>query len=170
MNASDVMTRAVQSCGAGENLQRAAQIMWENDCGIVPVVDGEGRVVGMVTDRDICMAAYTQGRPLWQIPVSASMAKKVHGVRESDPVEVVEALMREVRVRRVPVLDADGRLKGILSMNDLARHVHRPAGRKGIGLSSDSVVQTLAAICEPQAAPKAVGAKGNAKRAQQPSA
>jgi CBS-domain-containing membrane protein len=126
--------------------------MWENDCGVVPVIDGDGRVVGMMTDRDICMAAYTQGQPLWQITVSNAMAKEVHGVRENDRLEAAEGLMRRVRVRRVPVLDGDGRLKGILSMTDLARHTHRTVGRKSNGLSGDSIVQTLAAICEPQAA------------------
>jgi len=155
MNASELMTTVVKSCGTNDNLQRAAQIMWETDCGVVPVVDGDGRVAGMITDRDICMAAYTQGQPLWQIPVSNAMAKQVHGVRENDQLEAVETLMQRVRVRRVPVLDGDGRLKGILSMNDLARHAHRSAGRKTNGLSGDSIVQTLAAICEPTAAAKA---------------
>jgi len=149
MNASEMMTAAVKSCGTNDNLQRAAQLMWENDCGVVPVVDGDGRVAGMITDRDICMAAYTQGRPLWQIPVSNAMAKQVHSVHENDSLEAVEGLMRQARVRRVPVLDGDGRLKGILSMNDLARHSHR-SGQKSNGLSGDSVVKTLAAICVPR--------------------
>jgi CBS domain-containing protein len=61
---TDLMTTNAKSCGTMDNLERAAQIMWENDCGVVPVVDGSERVVGMVTDRDICMAAYTQGQPL----------------------------------------------------------------------------------------------------------
>jgi CBS domain-containing protein len=155
MNVSELMTKAVQSCSTNDNLQRAAQIMWENDCGAAPVVDGDGRVVGMITDRDICMAAYTQGQPLWQIPVSAAMAKQVHGVTENDPLEVVETMMRRVRVRRVPVLDGAGRLRGILSMNDLVRRAHHSVGRKANGLSSDSVVQTLAAICAPHAAASA---------------
>jgi CBS domain-containing protein len=163
MNVSDLMTAAVKSCGTNDNLQRAAQLMWENDCGIVPVVDGDGRVVGVITDRDICMAAYTHGQPLWQLPVSDAMAKQVHGVMENDPLDVVETLMRRVRVRRVPVLDANGRLKGILSMNDLVRHAHRSAGRKGNGLSGDSIVQTLAAICE--AHPTARTAEPTAKAA-----
>jgi CBS-domain-containing membrane protein len=119
---------------------------------LLPVVDGEDRVVGMITDRDICMAAYTHGQPLWQIPVSNAMAKEVHGVRENALVEVAEGLMRRLRIRRVPVLDGDGRLKGILSMNDLARHAHRSAGHKHDGLSGDRIVQTLAAICEPRGA------------------
>jgi CBS domain-containing protein len=149
MNASDLMTTAVKSCSPSDDLQRAAQIMWESDCGIVPVVDDQRRAIGMITDRDICMAAYTHGLPLWQLQVSDAMAKHVHGVREEDPLEVVETLMRRVRVRRVPVLDADGRLKGILSMNDLARYGHRSAGRSQDGLSGDSIAQTLAAISEP---------------------
>jgi CBS-domain-containing membrane protein len=148
MNASELMTTSVKSCSNSDTLQRAAQLMWEDDCGAVPVVDADNRVVGIVTDRDICMAAYTQGRPLWQIPISSAMAKKVHGVRESDPIEVVETLMQRAQIRRVPVLDGDGRLKGILSMNDLARRAHH-AGRKD-GLSGDSIVQTLAAISAPR--------------------
>jgi CBS domain-containing protein len=163
MNVSDLMTTAVRSCGTSDNLQLAAQIMWESDCGIVPVVDGDGRVVGVITDRDICMAAYTQGLPLWQIRVPSAMANHVHGVRETDPLEVVEALMRRVQVRRVPVLDEDGRLRGILSMSDTARHAHRSAGRKANGLSRDSIAQTLSAICEPHpvARAKEPAAKGS---------
>jgi len=162
MIASEVMTRAVQSCGPNDTLQRATQIMWEHDCGVVPVVDGDNRVIGMITDRDIAIAAYTQGRSLWQIPVSSAMAKQVHGVRENDDLDAVETLMRRVQVRRVPVLDADGRLKGVLSMNDLARHAHRGNGRKSDGLRADSIAQTLAAVCEPrrtQAATKEAPAK-----------
>jgi len=151
MNASDVMTKAVCCCSTNDSLQRAAQIMWENDCGAVPVVDAENRVVGMITDRDICMATYIQGRPLWEIPVGSTMAKHVHGVQETDPIEAVEALMSRVQVRRVPVLDGGGQIKGILSMNDLARHAHRSAGRKTNGLGDDSIVKTLAAISEPRA-------------------
>ncbi len=147
MNASDLMTKTVCSCSPDDSLQRAAQLMWEADCGALPVVDGENRVVGMITDRDIAMAAYTRGRALWEIPVHGAMAKHVHGVREDDSIDVIEALMSRVRVRRVPVLDGDGRLKGILSMNDLARHTQR-SGRKADGLRPDNIVHTLAAICE----------------------
>jgi CBS domain-containing protein len=148
-NVSDLMTTAVRSCTTGDNLQRAAQIMWESDCGVVPVVESDGRLVGMITDRDICMAAYTQGKPLSHIGVFYAMAKEVHGVHDTDRVEAAEDLMRRVRVRRVPVLDRDGRLKGILSMNDLARHVRRsPVGRSASGLSTDRIAWTLAAICE----------------------
>jgi CBS domain-containing protein len=148
VNVADLMTTPVRSCDTHDTLQRAAQIMWENDCGVVPVVDGQGHLIGMITDRDICMAAYMQGRPLSEIHVSNAMATAVHGVRETDPVEVAEDLMRHVRVRRVPVLDEGGRLTGILSMNDLARHARLSASGKTPGLSANRITQTLAAICE----------------------
>jgi CBS domain-containing protein len=59
----ELMTRDVKTCGCADMVEHAAHIMWTRDCGCVPVVDGDGHVVGMVTDRDVCMAAYTQGRP-----------------------------------------------------------------------------------------------------------
>lgn len=166
MNASEVMTTAVQSCRADDNLQRAMQIMWDHDCGVVPVVDAENRVIGMITDRDVAVAAYTQGRPLWQIPVSSAMAKKVHGVEATDSLEMVETLMRRVHVRRVPVLDGQGTLRGIISLNDLARHSQRGAGRKADGLRADSIARTLAAVCEPHGKP-IIGESKVAKTAAQ---
>jgi CBS domain-containing protein len=156
MNVSELMTTPVTTCAHDDKLQRAAQLMWDGDCGAIPVVHGEGHLVGMITDRDICMAAYTRGLALWQIPVSEAMSKEVHSVRTKDSVEQAEAVMKSARIRRVPVLDGEGRLVGILSMNDLARQAQQAVGgaRKN-GLSADSVAQTLAAICEPQVAKSA---------------
>jgi CBS domain-containing protein len=123
-------------------LDRAAQIMWENDVGVVPVTDEHGRVISVLTDRDICMAAYTQGRPLHAIPVAIASSQKLFAVRPSDTIEVAEQLMREHQVRRLPVTNGDGRLAGILSLNDLARHTGRRAG----GVTADEVAGTLQAI------------------------
>ena len=61
MKVGDLMTKDVKACSQHDSLNRAAQLMWENDCGSVPVVDSDSKVVGMLTDRDICMAAYTKG-------------------------------------------------------------------------------------------------------------
>lgn len=155
MNVADLMTREVRSCRANDSVQSAARIMWENDCGAVPIVDGDERVIGMITDRDACMAAYTQGQPLWNIVISSAMSDQVHVVREADPIDVVETLMRNARVRRAPVVDGNGRLRGIVSMSDLARHVHRSNGRKPDGLGAATIVQTLATICEPRRIEKA---------------
>ena len=151
MNVSDLMTKNVQSCGIHDNLQRAAQIMWEADCGCVPVVDDNHRVVGLLTDRDICMAGYTQGKTYAEIPVSTAMAKQVFGVTEGDLLDTAEALMRDKQIRRLPVLDDAGELRGILSLNDLARRNQPTRSRQSDGLSGDTIAQTLAAICAPHA-------------------
>lgn len=152
MNVSHLMTTDVRTCGPADDLQRAAQIMWEHDCGVVPVVDAERHVLGMVTDRDVCMAAYTQGTPLRAIPVSRVMSKMVHSVREGDGLDIVEDVMRAYQVRRVPVLDAGGKLVGLVSLNDLARHAEAGT-RRAEGPGRHGIVQTLAGICAHQHAP-----------------
>jgi CBS domain-containing protein len=144
----NLMTQNPRSCHVSDHLDAPARIMWETDCGAVPVVDDSQRVVGIVTDRDICMAAYTRGQPLWSIPVEVAMAREVVTCGSNEDVESAESAMRERRVRRLPVVDTDRRLVGMLSLNDLAREaVHD--GHTGTPRSAD-VTRTLAAICEPR--------------------
>jgi CBS domain-containing protein len=121
MQIKEIMTSPVASCPASATTDDAARLMWEFDCGIVPVVDDDGRLAGVITDRDICMAAYTQGVRLAAIPVTSAMARQVVAAHLEDTVESVESLMRASQIRRVPVLDRDNRLAGIVTMNDLAR-------------------------------------------------
>jgi CBS domain-containing protein len=153
MNVREIMTSTVETCRWDDDLARAAQIMWEHDCGCVPVVDHEQKVVGVLTDRDICMAAYTQGRKLSEIPVSTAAAHKVLSCTPDDAIETAEAIMRNGQVRRLPVLDGGGRLAGMLSLGDVARHVS--ATGKGNGLSTDSIAFTLAAISQAPPGPAA---------------
>jgi CBS domain-containing protein len=120
--------------------------MWDFDCGVIPLVDGEGRLAGIITDRDLCMAAMTQARPLHDIPTASAMAKEVVRCHPDDPVEAVEAQMRENRIRRVPVVDAEGRPVGVFAMNDLARLAAR-AKRSGV---DREFVRTLASVCHPR--------------------
>jgi CBS domain-containing protein len=150
MSVADIMTREVRTCSASDSLNRAAQLMWENDCGALPVVDAEGKAIAMITDRDICMAAYTQGQALTTALVSTAASRGIETVRETDSVDTAEALMEKHQIRRVPVVDADGKPIGLVSMNDLARRAY-PVGRKHDGLAADAVVRTLAAICRPSA-------------------
>jgi CBS domain-containing protein len=145
MMITQVMTPNPKACSMDDSLDRAAQIMWEHDCGCVPLVDAAGKAVGMITDRDVCMAAYTQGRALWQMSVGLAASRTLISVRETDSVDAAQKLMQENRVRRLPVVDAQGRLVGVLSMNDIARRAH--TGHRHGDLSADSVVRTLAAIC-----------------------
>jgi CBS domain-containing protein len=145
MVVADFATRNVYTCRTTDSAARAAHLMWEHDCGCIPLVDDSGMLVGLVTDRDLCMAAYVQGRPLDRIELSGLTARSVVTVRGSDPVDTAEALMRKHRVRRVPVVDVDGRPIGILSLSDLATQMHLGED----GLNAAHIVETLAALARP---------------------
>ena len=147
MNVSDVMHRVVHTCSVDETLDRVARVMWEHDCGSVPLTDASGKLVAIVTDRDVCMAAYTQGQPLTRIVASTAASRSVATVRENATIDTVESLMRDHQVRRIPVVDAAERPVGIVTLNDLVLHAH-PGGRRREGLSAESITKTLAAICE----------------------
>jgi CBS domain-containing protein len=145
MNVSSLIRRDVTSCTIHDNLERAAQLMWEHDIGCLPVIDDQGHVAGMITDRDACMAAYTQGAPLRAIPVTTAMASRVYSCREADDVDAVEKVMREHQIRRMPVIDGQGHPIGIISLNDIAL-----AASTGTVPARD-VVATLAAVNAPRA-------------------
>jgi len=142
VKAESLMTLDTQACRAEDSLHRAAQLMWENDCGSVPVVDSDRRVIGMITDRDICMAAFTQRGDLHSHPVSSAMSHQAHSCSPGDSVSVAEHLMREQQIRRIPVVD-DGELVGMLSLNDIALGAADPHN----DLIFDEVGRTLASIC-----------------------
>lgn len=154
MKVEQLMTHEVKVCTESDTLNRASQLMWESDCGCIPVIstNGDGRVVGILTDRDIAMAAYTQGRQLWAIPVATAMARKVISCHANDGITQAEALMRDNRVRRLIVLDQNECLVGILSLNDVAREAQREAstGRR-VEVTGEGVSETLASICQPHA-------------------
>ncbi len=152
-----LMHKDVKTCAASDMLDRAAQIMWEGDVGIVPVTDAKGRVISVITDRDICMAAYTQGKALHAIPVSIASSRKLFAIRPGDSVEIAEQKMREHQVRRLPVTDGDGRLAGILSLVDLARNTSRRTG----GITADEVASTLQAIATTTAPPRGAGQRSS---------
>jgi CBS domain-containing protein len=123
--------------------------MWEADVGALPVVDREQRLVGMITDRDICMAAYTRGKRLSEMRVEQAMAHEVHAVLDTEGVMVAEDLMNAWQIRRLPVVTPARRLIGIVSLMDLARHVHRSELHVADGLSGDTVARTLAGVGRP---------------------
>jgi CBS domain-containing protein len=153
MRAENLMTREVACIGLNQSLNDAAKLMWEHDCGCVPVVGDSGEVIAMITDRDISMAAYTQGKSLCDIPVRSAMSKQLYSCRPGDSVTHVEGLMQTHKVRRIPVLDDASHLLGIISLNDLARACC--SGVKGV--ATRDLGATLGAISSPSslAAPAA---------------
>lgn len=150
MQIEQLMTSDVRTCGSEDSLALAAQAMWERDCGCVPVIDAERKVVGMLTDRDVCMAAWIRGCNLHELRVRDAMSPRVVACRIDEEIEVAEALMREYGVRRLPVVDLVGRLAGVLSLADLAREARRENGRLWRDVDSFGVALTLAGICEPR--------------------
>ncbi len=155
MKVEKIMSPDVKFCLESDNLNRAAQLMWENDCGFVPVIagDGEAKLTGVLTDRDICMAAYIQGRPLFEIPVTSAMAHKVISCKAGDDIRLAEVLMKENRVRRLAVTNDQGALVGVGSINDLALEAERElgAGKGAPELAETEVAETLAAVSEHRA-------------------
>lgn len=148
MKVKDLMATEVKCCAGYDTLNSAAQLMWEHDIGCVPVIDNDRRVIGMLTDRDICMAAYTQGVALSGAPVTSAMSKQVFACAPDDEVAVAEKLMREQQVRRLPVLDGQGRLARIISLNDIAREGAREAELKRAREVTDAeIAQLLTSVC-----------------------
>jgi CBS domain-containing protein len=117
MQVQRIMNREVKTCRPHEPLNTAAQIMCDTPCGAVPVVDEQGRPVGFFTHRDVCMAAYTQNKPLTELPVEGAMARKPVCCRAEDD---LDSAARQHHSRRVPVVDRNGILVGLLTLDDLA--------------------------------------------------
>jgi CBS domain-containing protein len=116
---AELMTRGVRSLAPGDSLQFAAQAMDELDVGAVPVCDGD-ELVGMVTDRDIAIRGVAQGRPVDCTPLREVMSDKVLWCFEHQAVDEAMTLMSQAKVRRLPVVDQDRRLVGMLSLGDVA--------------------------------------------------
>ena len=143
MKTSDIMVKNVQACRPETDLAAVAKLMWDHDCGFIPVVDAAGSVVGAITDRDICIATATRGQPPDRLAAADVMSGPVRACLPSDTIVNVLAEMKRFRVRRLPVIDAHGRLTGVISMNDIVL-----AAERSKGPTLKPIVSTLAAICE----------------------
>ena len=144
MKVKEVMTGDVRSCFPDTNLAAAAVLMWENDCGFLPVVVDGGNAIGVITDRDIAMAVGTKGRAPQDLRVDEVIHGPVIACTLDDDVHAALETMRKDKLRRLPVLNNEGVLKGILSINDVV--IHAQKGNKE--LDYDDVVRTFKAICE----------------------
>lgn len=150
----ELMSADVACCSSNESLAEAARIFWERDCGFVPVTNPEtGRTIGVVTDRDACIASYTQGLSLRDIPVTRAMSSRLLACGPDDDLSRAHDLMRREQLRRLPVLDGEGRCVGVVSLNDLARAATRSRS-SGADPRADARVEvaaTLGAVCQPRA-------------------
>lgn len=152
MNVAELMTPNAHYCTTHQNGADAARAMWDFDIGCVPVIDDKMTLVGMVTDRDLCMAAYTRGQAPHEIPLAEIMSTNLAVCKASDPLTEAELSMRARQVRRLPVVDDGGHLVGMLSLNDIALAARSPVARAKQRLFGD-IDETLAAISRHRPAP-----------------
>jgi len=138
----DVCVRDPATCAPGDDLVHAAGLMRDRGCGALPVVDAWGKVVAMVTDRDVCLATAARDLPASRLRVGEVMSSQVHACREQDDVETALKVMSAYRVRRLPVCDDEDRLRGLISMDDIVR----AAGED----DAARILRTMAEICRPE--------------------
>lgn len=158
MKIAELMTRNVRPCSPRSSLAHAAQLMWDHDIGALPVVDDEQRVIGMITDRDICIAAATKHQDIAGIRVGEVTTGQVYSCKPEHDVREALKTFQQARVRRLPVVDDDGRLQGILSMNDIVLRAEGGRGKNAGDIPYAEVVNTFKVICAPHAKTSAAGA------------
>lgn len=152
MSVENLMTEGVASCPTTADLHTVAGLLWQHDCGCIAVVDDSRHVKGMITDRDICMASMMTGKQLADLSVADCMSADVVSACERDSLREAELIMRAQGVRRLPVLDDQDHLVGILSCNDLLRGVDLVRGGDDGGAKEElektavHLIRTLAMI------------------------
>jgi CBS domain-containing protein len=148
MNIADICTKNVRTCHPESDIAAAAVIMWETDCGAVPVLDDGGKLVGVVTDRDISIAVATRKNLAAETPVKDVMSGKVATCGIGDSVQGALKIMREAQIRRLPVLDENGKLRGMVSVNDIILAIRETKTKAVKEALLQEVTLTLMAISQ----------------------
>ena len=147
MKVKEIMTANPKACTTTTNLAEAASFMWDYNCGILPVVADGGRIVGLITDRDMCIGGATKNRNLSNIAVEEIMTGNVYSCAPEDDVRKALETMQQRKVRRLPLVAPDGTLEGLLSINDITLNAKETTDKKVPEISFREVVQTYKAIC-----------------------
>lgn len=148
MKVKDVMTPNAKAIWLTESLADAAKLMWENDCGVLPIIKDGRKVIGMITDRDICMAMAMRDTKPSGISVEEVMTGQVYAVKPEDNIDQALQTMQEHKIRRLPVISSEGELEGILSMNDVVLNARDSKGAAKGSINYGEVVKTYQAICQ----------------------
>jgi len=149
MRVADVMMGTPASCTANTNLAAAVEILWKRNCGMLPITTPEGKVTGVITDRDICIALGTRNRPAAEITVAEVQPQNLVACRADDDILTALAILADKKVRRLPVLDTEGHLQGVLSLDDIVQHANASTARRLPELSSSDVVEYMKRIYRP---------------------
>ena len=145
----EIMTAPVKSCSPAAHLAAVAEVMRKSSCGTLPVVDGVGKVIGMITDRDICLAMSQKDHDPSRSQVSEVISGKVYDCAPRDEVKHALKTMRKKKMKRLPVVTGAGVLKGIVSIGDIFLRARKAKGKKSEKPSYKNLARTLQAICEP---------------------
>lgn len=150
MKVKEVMTATPYYCQPETNLGSATELMWNANCGFLPVEGANGKTVGVVTDRDICVALGTRNRLPGDVTVGEVMSGKLYSCDPDDDIHIALQTMREGKVRRLPVIDKNGTLAGVVSTDDILLRAEPTSMGKHPELSSDEVIRTYRAITQRQ--------------------
>lgn len=148
MKVRDVMVKNAKFCSPETNLAAVSEIFWKEGCGTLPVVEN-GRVLGMLTDRDACVALGTRNRKAAEVLVKDVTLPKLFYCTPADDIHMALKTMAAQKVRRLPVLDGKGGLDGILCLDDIVLHAEETGE-----LTYFDVVETLKAIYEHAGSPR----------------
>jgi CBS domain-containing protein len=143
MKVKDVMTQEAVSCGAGTNVASVVELMWLRNCGILPVVNSHNKLIGVVTDRDICIAMGTRNRLARDLPVGEVATKQVFTCQPDDDIHEALDTMASKQVRRLPVVDKNDIPRGILSMDDIITHGDLNKWEGCCELTSEEIIRSL---------------------------
>ena len=144
MNVKDAMMTAPARCTPGINLGAAVEILWKGNCGLVPVVDQQERVISVITERDICIALGTRNRLAGEITVGEVATHRAICCSPDDDVRSALAKMMQAKIRRLPVVNAEGKLEGIIAMDDVvAPIVLKDSGRANRPTPPDALSKPL---------------------------
>ena len=147
MRVDQLMTGTPASCRLFTNLGEAVELMLSYNCGILPVIDADGVVIGVITDRDICVALGTRKKLAGEITVGEVTAQRAVCCKRDDYVRTALAVMAEARVRRLPVVDHAGKLVGILSMDDIVMRGRE--ARRPVEVTAEEVLRILNSVYRP---------------------
>ena len=146
MKVKEVMMGTPYTCRRETNLGEAAELMWKGNCGFLPIAGADNHVCGVITDRDICIALGTRNNLAGEVTVGEVTEGKLYACSPEDEIHLALLTMQEGKVRRLPVIDSDGRAVGVLSMDDVLLRAEPSGSGKIVELSADEVVRFYRAI------------------------
>jgi CBS-domain-containing membrane protein len=158
MKVKDVMMKSPCYCQPETNLGSATELMWGANCGFLPVQSTDGKIIGVITDRDICIALGTRNRLPGEVTVAQVLSEKLYSCAPEDDIHVALQTMAIAKVHRLPVTAENGTLVGVLAMDDILFRAEPRDLAKKPELSADEVLNTLRSIAQ-QSVPEVMASR-----------